>query len=53
MRPDIDNVPLDDEQTFELLQRADTIGVFQLEGAPMRALIALVDADARSRTSPP
>ena len=31
-------MPLDDETTFELLRRADTIGVFQLEG----------DADARA-----
>src|SRR4051812_36181293 len=36
---DIDNVALDDEPTFELLRRADTMGVFQLEGGPMRALI--------------
>ncbi|MGH9233221.1 MAG: DNA polymerase III subunit alpha, partial [Acidimicrobiales bacterium] len=36
---DIDNVPLDDPKTYELLQRAETIGVFQLEGGPMRALI--------------
>jgi DNA polymerase III subunit alpha len=36
---DIDNVPLDDEKTYELLRRGDTIGVFQLEGGPMRALI--------------
>ncbi|MCC7077827.1 MAG: DNA polymerase III subunit alpha [Acidimicrobiia bacterium] len=36
---DIDHVPLDDAATFDLLCRADTIGVFQLEGAPMRALI--------------
>ncbi len=38
-RPDIDNVALDDPKTFDLLRRGDTIGVFQLEGAPMRALI--------------
>jgi DNA polymerase-3 subunit alpha len=38
-RPDIDNIPLDDEKTFELLRRAETIGVFQLEGGPMRALL--------------
>src|SRR5690242_18455742 len=38
-RPDIDAVPLDDEPTFELLRRGDTIGVFQLEGGPMRALM--------------
>jgi DNA polymerase-3 subunit alpha len=39
MRPDIDDLPLDDHNTFELLRRADTIGVFQLEGGPMRALL--------------
>ncbi len=38
-RPDIDRVPLDDEATFGLLQRGDSIGVFQLEGANMRALM--------------
>lgn len=38
-RPDIDNVALDDPATFELLRKGDTIGVFQLEGGPMRALI--------------
>ena len=36
---DIDNLPLDDEPTFELLRRADSIGVFQLEGGPMRTLM--------------
>jgi len=36
---DIDAIELDDEATFELLKRGDTIGVFQLESAPMRALI--------------
>ncbi len=36
---DIDGVPLDDEPTYELLRRGETIGVFQLESAPMRALI--------------
>ncbi|MCU4183657.1 DNA polymerase III subunit alpha [Acidiferrimicrobium sp. IK] len=38
-RPDIDRVPLDDEATFSLLQRGDSIGVFQLEGTNMRALM--------------
>ncbi len=38
-RPDIDNVPIDDEKTFEMLRRGDSIGVFQLEGTPMRALM--------------
>jgi DNA polymerase-3 subunit alpha len=36
---DIDNVALDDEPTYELLRRGDSIGVFQLEGGPMRALM--------------
>ena len=36
---DIDAVPLDDPKTYELLGRGDSIGVFQLEGGPMRALI--------------
>ncbi|MCU1429847.1 MAG: polymerase alpha subunit [Actinomycetia bacterium] len=36
---DIDTIPLDDEPTFELLRRGDSIGVFQLEGGPMRALM--------------
>ena len=38
-RPDIDNVPLDDEKTFKMLQRGDTIGVFQLEGGAMRTTV--------------
>ena len=38
-RPDIDGVPLDDAKTFEMLQRGDTVGVFQLEGGPMRSLL--------------
>jgi len=36
---DIDAVPLDDEPTFELLRRGDSVGVFQLEGAAMRSLM--------------
>ena len=36
---DIDSVDLQDEATFNLLRRGDTIGVFQLESTPMRALI--------------
>jgi DNA polymerase-3 subunit alpha len=36
---DIDNVDLEDEPTYELLRRGDTVGVFQLESTPMRALI--------------
>jgi DNA polymerase-3 subunit alpha len=35
-RIDIDNVALDDEKTYEMLRRAQSIGVFQLEGTAMR-----------------
>src|SRR5205085_12150174 len=38
-RPDIDNVPLDDDKTLEMLRNGDSMGVFQLEGGPMRALM--------------
>ncbi len=38
-RIDIDSVPLDDAATFELIQAAETVGVFQLEGTSMRSLI--------------
>ena len=33
---DIDKIPLDDEKTFELFQRADTVGIFQFESEGMR-----------------
>lgn len=33
---DLDNLPLDDEKTYELLSAGDTMGVFQLESAGMR-----------------
>jgi len=36
---DIDTVPLDDDLTLQLLRDGDSIGVFQLEGGPMRALM--------------
>jgi DNA polymerase III subunit alpha len=36
---DIDEVPLDDPEVFALLGRGDTMGVFQLESPPMRALL--------------
>ncbi|HZQ85614.1 MAG TPA: DNA polymerase III subunit alpha, partial [Acidimicrobiales bacterium] len=38
-RPDIDNIPLDDDATLAMLRRGESIGVFQLEGGPMRALM--------------
>lgn len=33
---DISSIPLDDAQTFQLLQRGDTTGVFQFESAGMK-----------------
>ena len=33
---DLDNLPLDDETTFALYQRGDTVGTFQFESAGMR-----------------
>lgn len=36
---DIDRVPFDDEKTYQLLRRGDTIGVFQLESTNIRALV--------------
>ena len=39
VKPDIDNVALDDPAVYELLQRGDSMGVFQFEGGPMRALM--------------
>ncbi len=36
---DIDNVDLEDEATYALLSRGDSIGVFQLESSPIRALM--------------
>jgi DNA polymerase-3 subunit alpha len=38
-RPDIDSIPLDDERTYAMLRRAESIGVFQLEGAAMRSTL--------------
>ncbi len=38
-RPDIDRIPLDDDRTFALLQRGDTVGIFQFEGGAMRNLV--------------
>jgi DNA polymerase-3 subunit alpha len=36
---DLDNVPLDDTQSYKLLDEAKTMGVFQLESKGMRELI--------------
>lgn len=36
---DLENLPLDDPAAYELLSRGDTLGVFQLDGGPMRDLL--------------
>jgi DNA polymerase-3 subunit alpha len=35
----LEKLGLDDRATYELLARGDTLGVFQLDGGPMRALL--------------
>jgi DNA polymerase-3 subunit alpha len=37
---DIANVPVDDKKTYELLQRGDTVGVFQFESGGMRDMLS-------------
>jgi DNA polymerase-3 subunit alpha len=39
VKVDMDNIPLDDAETFELLGRGDTTGVFQLESDGMKKYI--------------
>ncbi|WP_322756257.1 DNA polymerase III subunit alpha [Frankia sp. Cas3] len=39
---DLQTLPLADVPTFELLARGDTLGVFQLDGGPMRSLLRLM-----------
>jgi len=39
---DLDGLALDDTETYRLLARGDTLGVFQLDGAPMRSLLRLM-----------
>ena len=36
---DIDNIPLDDEPTYETLRSCDTVGCFQVESPGMRGLL--------------
>jgi DNA polymerase III subunit alpha len=38
-----ETIPLDDQATYELLARGDTLGVFQLDGGPMRQLLKLME----------
>ena len=41
----LEQLTLDDPATFELLQAGDTLGVFQLDGGPMRALLRSMQPD--------
>jgi DNA polymerase III subunit alpha len=42
---DLDHLPLDDPKTFELLQRGETKGVFQLESSGIRDLLIKMKPD--------
>jgi DNA polymerase-3 subunit alpha len=41
----LEDLTLDDPATYELLARGDTLGVFQLDGGPMRALLRSMQPD--------
>ena len=41
----LEELELVDEATYKLLQRGDTLGVFQLDGGPMRALLRSMRPD--------
>jgi DNA polymerase-3 subunit alpha len=42
----LEDLPLSDKKTFELLARGDTLGVFQLDSAPIRALLRSMAPDS-------
>ncbi|CAN5144475.1 DNA polymerase III subunit alpha [soil metagenome] len=44
-RPVLEELELDDPAAYELLGRGDTLGVFQLDGGPMRGLLRLMKPD--------
>ncbi|MDI2098232.1 DNA polymerase III subunit alpha [Klugiella sp. YN-L-19] len=44
-RPVLEELELDDPAAYELLARGDTLGVFQLDGGPMRGLLRLMKPD--------
>ncbi len=41
----LEDLALDDPASYELLARGDTLGVFQLDGGPMRSLLRLMKPD--------
>jgi len=42
----LEELPLNDKPTYELLTRGDTLGVFQLDGGPLRALLRSMRPDS-------
>jgi len=42
---DLERLELEDRGAYELLGRGDTLGVFQLDGGPMRSLLRLMKPD--------
>ncbi|WHE37671.1 MULTISPECIES: DNA polymerase III subunit alpha [Microbacterium] len=42
---DLEHLALDDRPAYDLLTRGDTLGVFQLDGGPMRSLLRLMKPD--------
>ncbi|WP_225732788.1 DNA polymerase III subunit alpha [Pseudoclavibacter sp. CFCC 11306] len=42
----LQEVSLDDKPTYDLLSRGDTLGVFQLDGGPMRTLLKQMKPDS-------
>ncbi|SJM65561.1 DNA polymerase III subunit alpha [Gulosibacter sp. 10] len=43
---DLETLPLEDEGTYQLLSRGDTLGVFQLDGDGLRSLLRLMKPDS-------
>ena len=43
---DLSTLTLDDIKTYQLLGRGETLGVFQLDGGPMRALLRQMNPDS-------
>jgi DNA polymerase III subunit alpha len=41
----MEDLPLDDQPTYDLLARGDTLGIFQFDGGPMRALLRSMRPD--------
>ncbi|MGH3404457.1 MAG: DNA polymerase III subunit alpha [Streptosporangiaceae bacterium] len=42
----VEDLPLTDRATYELLARGDSLGVFQMDGGPVRALLRAMSADS-------